>query len=71
VHQAAAKIAVPVLMVQSVIDTSPAPAKELAYFSASPSVELDILAGAAHCQNFATTRADHWARLDDWINRKS
>ncbi len=71
VHEAAASIAVPVLVVQSVIDTSPAPAKELAYFSASQSVELDLLDGAAHCQNFASTRADHWARLDDWINRMS
>jgi pimeloyl-ACP methyl ester carboxylesterase len=71
VHAAAAQIAVPVLVVQSVIDTSPAPDKELAYFNGSPSVELDILQGAAHCQNFAGTRADHWVRLDDWINRTS
>jgi pimeloyl-ACP methyl ester carboxylesterase len=71
VHQAAARIAVPVLVVQSVIDTSPAPDKELAYFSASPAVELQILENAAHCQNFAGTRSDHWARLNDWIDRTS
>jgi pimeloyl-ACP methyl ester carboxylesterase len=71
VHAAAAQIAVPVLVVQSVIDTSPAPDKELAYFTSAPCVELDILEGAAHCQNFASTRADHWARLNDWINRTS
>jgi pimeloyl-ACP methyl ester carboxylesterase len=68
-HKAAAKIMVPVLVVQSVIDTSPAPEKELAWFSKSPSVELQILEDAAHCQNFAGTRVVHWARLDDWIDR--
>jgi pimeloyl-ACP methyl ester carboxylesterase len=71
VHQAAARIAVPVLVVQSVIDTSPAPDKEPAYFSGSPAVELQILEGAAHCQNFAGTRAAHWARLNAWIDRTS
>jgi pimeloyl-ACP methyl ester carboxylesterase len=71
VHQAAARIAVPVLVVQSVIDTSPAPEKEPAYFSASPAVELQVLEGAAHCQNFAGTREKHWARLNAWIDRTS
>ena len=71
VHAAAASIAVPVLVVQSAVDTSPAPDKEPAYFSGSPSVELQILEGAAHCQNFAATRAAHWARINDWIDRTS
>ncbi len=71
VHKAAAMIAVPVLVVQSVIDTSPAPDKEPAYFSASPAVELQILSAAAHCQNFAGTREAHWQRLNDWIDRTS
>jgi pimeloyl-ACP methyl ester carboxylesterase len=69
VHQAAANIAVPVLVVQSEIDTSPALEKELGYFSGSPSVELQRLENAAHCQNFASSRATHWAALNDWINR--
>ena len=69
VHAAAASIAVPVLVVQSVIDTSPAPDKEPGYFSSAPSVELQILEAAAHCQNFAGTRAEHWAQLNDWIER--
>lgn len=69
VHAAAAQIAVPVLVVQSVIDTSPAPEREPAYFSASPMVELQILDQAAHCQNFAGNRAQHWAQLNDWIDR--
>ncbi len=71
VHQAAASIAVPVLVVQSVIDTSPAPEKEPGYFRASPAVELQIVESAAHCQNFAGTRVAHWAKLNDWIDRTS
>lgn len=69
VHEAAARIAVPVLVVQSAVDTSPAAANEPDYFSASPAVELQILEGAAHCQNFAGTRAIHWQELNDWIDR--
>jgi len=69
VHGAAAQIAVPVLVVHSVIDTSPAPEREPAYFTASPSVALHVLEAAAHCQNFAGTRQRHWADLDDWIGR--
>lgn len=71
VHDAAAQIAVAVLVVQSEIDTSPAPEKELAYFSTAPSVELQILEGAAHCQNYAGTRLRHWAGLNEWIDRTS
>jgi pimeloyl-ACP methyl ester carboxylesterase len=71
VHDAAARITVPVLVVQSEIDTSPAPEKELAYYSASPAVELQIVNDAAHCQNFAGTRSKHWADLNDWIDRTS
>lgn len=71
VHQAAASIAVPVLVVQSVIDTSPAPEKEPGYFRASPAVELQIVESAAHCQNFAGTRVAHWTKLNDWIDRTS
>ena len=71
VHEAAARIAVPVLVVQSDIDTSPAPENEPAYYSASPAVELQIVKDAAHCQNFAGTRSKHWADLNDWIDRTS
>jgi pimeloyl-ACP methyl ester carboxylesterase len=71
VHAASSQIAVPVLVVQSEMDTSPAPEKEVAYFSSSPRVELQVLQSAAHCQNFASTRAEHWKDLDNWINRTS
>lgn len=71
VHGAAAKVAVPVLVVQSAIDTSSAPDREPAYFTGSPDVELHQLEGAAHCQNFASTRAEHWRRLNAWIDRTS
>ena len=69
VHEAAAKISVPVVVIQSVLDTSPEPEKELGYFSASPDVELQMLEDAAHCQNFAGTREKHWADLNAWIDR--
>lgn len=71
VHDAAANITVPVLVVQSAIDTSPAPGKEPAYFSSSPLVELQILEAAAHCQNFAGNRNLHWQRLNDWVDGAS
>ena len=70
VHEAAAQIAVPVLIVQSAVDTSPAPELEVNYFEAAPSVELQIVKNAAHCQNFASTRADHWSAVNDWIDRQ-
>ena len=69
VHDAAAKITVPVLIVQSVVDTSSAPGREPAHFTGSPDVELQIVDDAAHCQNFASTRVRHWADLNQWIER--
>ena len=69
VHEAAGSITVPILIVQSEVDTSPDPERESAYFSSAPDVELQIVEKAAHCQNFAGSRARHWAMLDDWIER--
>jgi len=68
VHDDAARITAPVLVVQSIVDTSPDPERELAYFSAAASTQLQILEEAAHCQNFAGTRASHWQSLNDWID---
>jgi pimeloyl-ACP methyl ester carboxylesterase len=69
VHEASAQIGVPVLIVQSEIDTSPAPEREAEYFSLSPSVELQKLENAAHCQNLASNRHLHWTQVNDWIDR--
>lgn len=68
VHAEAAAIAVPVFVLHSVVDTSPDPIGEVRFFTASRDVTLSVLDGAAHCQNFATTRRRHWARLDRWID---
>jgi pimeloyl-ACP methyl ester carboxylesterase len=69
VHDASAQIVVPVLIVQSEIDTSPAPEQEPVYFSNSLNIELQILKNAAHCQNFASNRSLHWNQINDWIGR--
>jgi alpha-beta hydrolase superfamily lysophospholipase len=71
VHDASSQIAVPVLVVQSEIDTSPDPERECGYFSGSPDVELQVLENAAHCQNFASTRLKHWRDVNAWIDRTS
>jgi pimeloyl-ACP methyl ester carboxylesterase len=68
VHAAAAQIAVPVLVVQAVVDTSPDPWGEIGFFKGSRDVTLSVLEGSAHCHNFATTRRQHWERLDRWID---
>ncbi|ARS26847.1 alpha/beta hydrolase [Sphingomonas sp. KC8] len=67
VHDASAAIATPVFVLHSIVDTSPDPWGEAAYFKGSKDVTLSVLEGAAHCQNFATTRREHWERLDRWI----
>jgi pimeloyl-ACP methyl ester carboxylesterase len=70
VHAASASIAVPVFVLQGIVDTSPDPWGEPAYFKGSTDVTLHVLAGAAHCQNFATTRVQHWSRFDRWIDSR-
>jgi pimeloyl-ACP methyl ester carboxylesterase len=70
VHAASANIAVPVFVLQSIVDTSPDPWGEPAYFKDSTDVTLSVLADAAHCQNFATTRVQHWARFNRWIDSR-
>jgi pimeloyl-ACP methyl ester carboxylesterase len=69
-HAASASLALPIFVLQSVVDTSPDPWGEPAYFKGSTDVTLSVLAGAAHCQNFATTRDQHWARFDRWIDSR-
>jgi pimeloyl-ACP methyl ester carboxylesterase len=70
VHAASASLSIPVFVLQSVVDTSPDPWGEPAYFKGSTDVTLNVLADAAHCQNFATTRLQHWARFDRWIDSR-
>lgn len=67
VHEASAALRMPILIVQSEIDTSPYPWREPAFFSGSDDVTLHVLRGAAHCQNLASSRHQHWQRLDRWI----
>ena len=69
VHEDSAAITVPVLVVQSTVDTSPKPDLEPGYFKAAASTELQIVDDAAHCHNFAGTRNSHWQALDGWIDR--
>lgn len=71
VHAASAAITTPVLIVHSVVDTSPDPWGEVPYFRGSNNVTLQVLDGAAHCQNFASTRHDHWENLNRWIDSTS
>jgi pimeloyl-ACP methyl ester carboxylesterase len=63
----AARVTTPVFLCLGERDVSPDPYREPSAFSASPDVTLQVLKGAAHCQNFATTRRTHWDRLDRWI----
>jgi pimeloyl-ACP methyl ester carboxylesterase len=68
VHAEAAAIAVPVLVVHGVVDTSPDPWGEIRFFKGSQDVTLSVLEGSAHCHNFAATRRQHWTRLNRWID---
>jgi len=71
VHGAAAQIRVPVMVVHGMVDTSPDPHGEMAYFKGSTQLALNVLEGSAHCHNLATTRRLHWQRLDRWIDSLS
>jgi pimeloyl-ACP methyl ester carboxylesterase len=63
----AARVTTPVFLCLGERDVSPDPHREPATFPASPDVTFVLLKGAAHCQNFATTRKRLWNRLDRWI----
>jgi pimeloyl-ACP methyl ester carboxylesterase len=63
----AAAIAVPVFLHYADIDVSPTPHGEPAFYTASRHITLTTLADAAHCHNFAGTRAQSWQLLDEWI----
>jgi pimeloyl-ACP methyl ester carboxylesterase len=67
VHAAAASITCPVLILHGVVDTSPDPNAEAAYFASSARVDVVVLADSAHCHNFASSRVAGWRSIDDWI----
>lgn len=60
-------IDVPIFVCFAERDTSPSPHEEPGVYTGSSDVTLFILAGSAHCHNFATTRAVLWDRLLTWM----
>jgi alpha-beta hydrolase superfamily lysophospholipase len=48
-------------------DVPPVPHDEVAFYTASSDVTLYVLPDAAHCHNFAATRARLWDRIDRWV----
>lgn len=62
----AARVAVPVLVVNGERDTCPAPHAEAAAYPASRDVTIFIVPQMAHMHNFASTREVLWRRLDAW-----
>jgi pimeloyl-ACP methyl ester carboxylesterase len=63
----AGAIDVPVLISLGQRDVSPSPHDEPACYRSSPDVTLHILPRSAHCQSFATTRHELYARIDGWL----
>ena len=63
----AAQVTTPVFLALGERDVSPDPHAEPGVFASSPDVTLFLLKGAAHCHNFATTRAKLWDRFDRWV----
>jgi hypothetical protein len=64
----ASEIDVPVYICLGEIDLSPSPHSEPSYYGNSPQVILHILKRSAHCQVFATTRAEMFDRIDRWAS---
>jgi len=62
----AARLTCPVLVGFGDRDVPECPHDDIAFYSASPDVTLLILAGSAHCHNFAGTRTVLWDRLGHW-----
>lgn len=67
--EAAATIETPVYLLFGDIDVSPDPRREVATYSRARDISLYVLPGAAHCHNFATTRALAWNHFDRWVDR--
>ena len=67
VTEDAGRIDVPVYICLGERDVSPDPHAEPGYYRASSDVTLHILPRSGHCQNFATTRGEMYARIGGWI----
>jgi pimeloyl-ACP methyl ester carboxylesterase len=67
VTEDASKIVVPVYICLGERDVSPDPYSEPSYYTSSRDVTLHILPSSGHCQNFATTRGEMYARIGGWI----
>ena len=67
VAEDAGRIDVPVYICLGQREVSPDPHAEPGFYKGSPDVTLHILPRSGHCQNFASTRAVMWDRIDAWI----
>jgi hypothetical protein len=63
----AGHIRTPVFLAMGERDVSPDPYGEVGFYKGSADVTFYRLDEAAHCHNFAPTRARLWDRLDQWI----
>ena len=63
----AARIDVPVLIACGEVDVVPDPRSEPAAYRGSPHVTTAVIPRMAHMHNFASTRQELWALLDDWL----
>jgi pimeloyl-ACP methyl ester carboxylesterase len=64
----AAAIDVPVFLGFGERDVSPDPRAEVAEYRSSPDTTLQMLAGSAHCHNYASSRVRQWDRLATWAS---
>ena len=62
----AGRLTCPVLVAFGDRDVPERPHDDVAFYRASQDVTLLVLAGSAHCHNFAATRSVLWDRLGTW-----
>ena len=62
----AGRLTCPVLIAFGDRDVPERPHDDVAFYRASQDVTLVVLAGSAHCHNFAATRIVLWDRLGTW-----
>jgi alpha-beta hydrolase superfamily lysophospholipase len=69
IAEAAAQIAVPVLLAFGEEDLSADPRGEPAAYGTSEDLTVFVLRGSAHCHNLAPTRHRLWDRTIEWLRR--